>query len=156
MATTFTLEIASGYAANTPHTIQVFQDATLLGTAEATVSTPGKATFVSASVTLSGHSAGLVTVSAYDSNDTLTNTEQYTIDASGVVLTMQTAPMAAGDIDGYTLEQAQKLILAALAGKISGGGTTTNTIKAADGSKDRITATVDASGNRTSLTLDAS
>lgn len=66
------------------------------------------------------------------------------------------ALMAAGDIDGYTLEQYAKLALAALAGKLSGGGTTTNTMRAADDSKNRIVATVDASGNRTAVTLDAS
>lgn len=86
MATTFTLEIAAGYAANTPHTIQVFQGTSLLGSATATVSTVGKAKFLSADVTLSGQSAGIINVSAYDSNDTLTATERYTINAAGVVL----------------------------------------------------------------------
>lgn len=64
--------------------------------------------------------------------------------------------LAAGDIDGYSLEEAQKLQLAAMAGKVSGAATTTVTIKAADDSKARITATVDSDGNRSALTLDAS
>lgn len=85
MATTFTLEIAAGYAASTPHTIQVVQDGTLLGSATATVSTVGVAKFVSADVTLSGQVAGLVTASSYDSNGTLTNSEMYSIDAEGDV-----------------------------------------------------------------------
>lgn len=59
------------------------------------------------------------------------------------------------DVDGYTLQEAMRIAVAALAGKVSGGGTTTNTIRAADDSKARITATVDSSGNRTALTLDA-
>lgn len=63
--------------------------------------------------------------------------------------------MAAGDIDGYTLEQALKLVLASAAAKLSGAATTTVVVRAADDSKDRITATVDASGNRTAVTLDA-
>lgn len=155
MATTFTLEIASGYAANTPHKIQVVQGTTLVGTATATVSTVGSAKFVSASVTLTGHSAGLVNVSSYDSNDTLTNSERYEIDAAGVVLTTGAAVMAGGNIDGYTLEESQKLALAALTGVVSGGGTTENVIKAADNSKTRITGTVDANGNRTAVVLDA-
>lgn len=71
----------------------------------------------------------------------------YQADAFGI--------FAKGDIDGYTLEDAMKLMLAAMAGKLSGGGTTTITIRAADDSKTRITATVDASGNRSTLTLDA-
>lgn len=63
--------------------------------------------------------------------------------------------LAGGDIDGYTLEETLKLALAPLAGKLSGAGTGTETIRAADDSKDRIIATVDASGNRTAITLDA-
>lgn len=65
------------------------------------------------------------------------------------------AALAAGDIDGYTLEQALKIVLAALAGKLSGAATTTVTIRSADDTADRITATVDASGNRSALTLNA-
>jgi len=64
--------------------------------------------------------------------------------------------LAAGDIDGFTLEEAQKIGLAALGGKLSGAATSTNTIRAADDSKARITATVDADGNRTAVTLDGS
>lgn len=63
--------------------------------------------------------------------------------------------LAGGDVDGYTVEGTLKLLLAALAGKVSGGGTTTVTIRAADDSKARVTATVDSSGNRSALTLDA-
>lgn len=62
--------------------------------------------------------------------------------------------LAGGDVDGYTIEQALKIILAALAGKLSGAATNTVTVRAADDSKDRITATVDASGNRSAVTLD--
>lgn len=62
---------------------------------------------------------------------------------------------ATGDIDGYSLEEALKLVLSALAGKVSGGGTTEITFRAADDSKDRIVATVTSAGNRTSITLDA-
>lgn len=62
--------------------------------------------------------------------------------------------LAAGDIDGFSLENAQKIALAAVAGKLSGAATSTNIIRAADDSKARITATVDADGNRTAITLD--
>lgn len=65
------------------------------------------------------------------------------------------AILAAGDVDGYTLEQTLKLCLSALAGKLSGAGTSTVTIRAADDSKARITATVDSDGNRSTITLDA-
>lgn len=62
--------------------------------------------------------------------------------------------LASGDIDGYNIEETLKLCLAVLAGKISGAGTTTIVIRAADDSKNRITATVDSDGNRSSVSLD--
>ena len=66
-----------------------------------------------------------------------------------------------GDVDGLTIEESLKVMLAALAGKISGAGefsdegTNTILIRAYDDSKTRITAIVDGDGNRLSLTLDA-
>jgi len=54
-----------------------------------------------------------------------------------------------------TLSQAVRLLMSVIMGKSSGGGT--NTIKFRDllDSKDRITATVDSSGNRSDVVLDA-
>jgi hypothetical protein len=63
--------------------------------------------------------------------------------------------LASGDIDGFSLEESQKLILSASAGVLSGAATTTVTIQAADGSKARLTATVDADGNRSAVIKDA-
>ena len=74
--------------------------------------------------------------------------------ASDVGTEFAAAFLAAGDIDGYSLESTLKLCLAALAGKLSGAATTTITIRAADDSKARLTATVDADGNRSAVTLD--
>jgi len=56
---------------------------------------------------------------------------------------------------GLTLRQALRLVTAATAGKISGGGTATVTIRnaVADGA-DRIVATVDTDGNRSAITYD--
>lgn len=56
---------------------------------------------------------------------------------------------------GMTLRQALRLVAAATAGKISGGGTATVTIRnaVADGA-DRIIASVDTDGNRTAITYD--
>lgn len=56
---------------------------------------------------------------------------------------------------GMTLRQALRLIAAATAGKVSGAGTSTVTIRnaVADGAS-RIVATVDSSGNRTAITYD--
>ena len=61
---------------------------------------------------------------------------------------------AGGDVDGFTFEEYMKLSLASL-GKVSGGATITNIFRAADDSKDRITATVDANGNRSAVVFDA-
>jgi len=55
----------------------------------------------------------------------------------------------------YTPRQALRLILSALVGKLSGAATTTVAIRDIGDSKDRITATVDADGNRTAVTPDA-
>ena len=56
--------------------------------------------------------------------------------------------------DSYTAAELLRIIAAALAGELSGAATTTITIQGLDGSTDRIIATVDADGNRSSLTLD--
>jgi len=62
--------------------------------------------------------------------------------------------LANGVETGLTLRQAMRLIAAAEAGQISGAATTTIVIKAAGvPGTTRITATVDADGNRSSLTL---
>lgn len=60
-----------------------------------------------------------------------------------------------GTIDGKTFAQLVTLIAAAVLGKCSGLDGTTAIFRAVDDSKDRITATVDANGNRTAITLDA-
>lgn len=56
---------------------------------------------------------------------------------------------------GLTVRQAHRLECSAAAAKLSGAGTTTVTIRdAVADSKDRIVATVDASGNRSAITYD--
>lgn len=57
---------------------------------------------------------------------------------------------------GYSLREALRLILASVAGKLSGAGTATITIRNVPDDKDRIVATVDSNGNRTSVTYDVS
>lgn len=56
----------------------------------------------------------------------------------------------------FTLRQALRLVLSALAGKLSGAATTTVVIRDVNDAKNRITATVDTDGNRTSITTDVS
>jgi hypothetical protein len=54
----------------------------------------------------------------------------------------------------YTMRHLLRLMAASLVGKVSGGGSATVVFRAADDSKDRITATIDIDGNRTAVTLD--
>lgn len=61
---------------------------------------------------------------------------------------------SAGVETGRTMRQALRLMLASMAGKLSGAATTTVVIRDTNDSKDRITATVDADGNRTAITYD--
>lgn len=73
--------------------------------------------------------------------------------ASSATSEIATAILASGNVDGYTLEQTLKLCLSALAGKLSGVGTGTITIRSANDTANRIVATVDGTGNRTAITL---
>jgi len=54
----------------------------------------------------------------------------------------------------WTVRQAFRVILAALAGKVSGAATATVTIRDTGDTKNRITATVDANGNRSAVSYD--
>lgn len=56
-------------------------------------------------------------------------------------------------VGSYTLRQLLKVMAAALAGKATGGGTTSVTFRGVDDTSDVIVATVDANGNRSAVTL---
>ena len=56
----------------------------------------------------------------------------------------------------YDLQEMMRIIFAACSGKSSGGGTAILTFRDSGDTKNRITATVDANGNRTEMTLDGS
>tara|TARA_B100001248_G_scaffold239629_1_gene205033 strand:+ start:11849 stop:12331 length:483 start_codon:yes stop_codon:yes gene_type:complete len=53
-----------------------------------------------------------------------------------------------------TFEHAQRIMLSALAGKVSGAGTGTEIFRDINDTKDRITSTVDNNGNRTNVVTD--
>lgn len=57
-------------------------------------------------------------------------------------------------IDGKTIAESLRYISAILAGKVSGAGTGTETLKGLDGTTDRVEVTVDAQGNRTAVSYD--
>ena len=56
-------------------------------------------------------------------------------------------------VGSYTMRQLLKVMAAALAGKATGGGTTTITFRGVDDASNVIVATVDANGNRSAVTL---
>jgi hypothetical protein len=70
--------------------------------------------------------------------------------------------LAAGVENGVTLREAQRLLLAAVVGLVSGAGTDEETFSSADvvdgevvGTKPRLVVSVDATGNRTAMAVDA-
>ena len=66
------------------------------------------------------------------------------------------ADIIASIADGsYDLQEMMRIMFAALSGKSSGGGTTTLTFRDSGDAKNRITAIVNSSGDRTAMTLDA-
>jgi len=62
--------------------------------------------------------------------------------------------LTSGVETGLTLRQALRLLVAAEAGKLSGAGTTTITIRNYGDSKSRISATVNSDGDRTAMVYD--
>lgn len=56
--------------------------------------------------------------------------------------------------NGYTLRSALRIILSALAGRLSGAGTGTETFRDINNTKNRIIASVDTNNNRTNVTTD--
>lgn len=75
--------------------------------------------------------------------------------AASAATEIATATLGATVEGSETLTQSVRLMRAALVGKLSGAATTTVTIRDAADSKARITATVDADGNRSAITTDA-
>jgi hypothetical protein len=61
---------------------------------------------------------------------------------------------SAGTVDGLSLRQALRVMMAVLAGKVSGAGSNTPAFRSVNDSKTRVAAVTDASGNRTSVTVD--
>ena len=103
--------------------------------------------------------AGLI-----DTVDNFVDTEVAAIKAKTDLI--PAAPAAVGDIPtvaqiwasvietGFTATQSMRLMLAALAGKLSGAATGTVTIRDVNDTKDRLVASVDADGNRSAVTKD--
>ncbi len=105
-----------------------------------------------------GAAFGLSTVTAI--NAKTTNLPASPAAVSDIPTAIQNADAlldrTAGIETNRTLRQGLRLMLSALAGKLSGAATTTVTIRDTNDGINRIVATVDSSGNRSAVTLDAS
>jgi hypothetical protein len=88
---------------------------------------------------------------------TLTGTDLAAIDALIVARIPDIARGVWQEVldSGFSAEELMRLFASVLAGKVSGAGTGTETFRDLADTKARIVATVDASGNRTALTRDA-
>lgn len=117
--------------------------------------------------------AGTTTLLGRLTSQRATNLDNLDAAASGIKAKtdlIPASPAAAGDIPsaatiagavmnyvtetGWTLVQSIRVILASAGGKLSGAGTSTIPIRDPNDTKDRLTATVDAQGNRTAVTYD--
>jgi hypothetical protein len=106
---------------------------------------------------VTGNVGGIAgTLNTLDQLDAAQDSQHMTTQAAVDALPTLAEILAGGDVDGYTIEETLKLCLSALAGKLSGANTTTITIRSAADDANRITATVDANGNRSAVTLNAS
>jgi len=94
----------------------------------------------------------LTSVSGFENGKTYTVRIQATVEGvtAALIHTFQTDLIIEGTISET---QALKVLLAALAGRSSGGGTTSITFRDTANSINRIVATVDSNGNRTNVTL---
>lgn len=122
--------------------------------------TAGTITTATNVTTVNGLAAGVITASSIAS-DAITAAKIATgaIDADALA-TDAVTEIATGILDaadaietGITPRLAWRYTAAATAGKLSGAATTTNVMKGVGTNTDRITATVDADGNRTAITL---
>jgi len=101
-------------------------------------------------ITTSGGAVSTVTTTTTASNLTTNNDKTgYRLSATGVDDIFDEI------VEGIrTFRQILRGYSSALLAKLSGGGTATEVFRDIDDSKNRITATVDADGNRTAITLD--
>ena len=107
------------------------------------------------SITVRGFAPALTGAAAFvAAGGTITQDARYSVDA-GVTLSAAAVDAILDDVieGSLTMRQALRIFVAALAGKSSGGGTATIKFRNIADDGDRITATVDANGNRTAITI---
>jgi hypothetical protein len=130
------------------------------GSIVATIGAPGSATISLGAVANTGALGWLIgdaplditgALVAYARGHMVGTTEEQGLSVAGIVNAM----MATLIETGLTFREATRIIAAATAGKVSGAGTTTVTIRSAVADDvDRIVATVDGDGNRSAITYD--
>jgi hypothetical protein len=110
------------------------------------------ASFTAGAFTSGAYASGAITSTAF-ATDALSAAAVSAAAATKVANSM--LDQADGVETGVTVRQGWRLALSALVGKLSGAATTTVVIRnAVADSKNRITATVDSSGNRSAITTD--
>ena len=97
----------------------------------------------------------LCSTDTFDVNVTAIATDAVSADAlkTDAITEIVTAILAATVESTLDVKEVLRIVLAALAGKVSGGGTPTIKFRDAADALDRITATVDANGNRSAISL---
>lgn len=126
--------------------------ATLASTTNITAGTITTATTATNVTTVNGLAADVITAASIAAN--AIGASELAADAATEIANA-IMDLADGVEVGLTMRNALKLIAASAAGKISGAATATNVIRnAVADSKDRISASVDASGNRSAITYD--
>ncbi len=150
---TFSALVAPGGTPNVNSTFIGGQTASAAATVTFPASIVGLANLPTSFSALVISSAGRVDISKL-AGQTVTAAAGVTFPAV-LASTTNILDLADGVETGVTPRQALRLILSALAAKLSGGGTTTISIRDVGDTKDRIVATVDSNNNRTAVTLDA-
>jgi len=123
--------------------------ATLAGSGSISAAALGAEAGLAATLTGTGSASGEATAIG-SLSATVTLTEGGTLTAQAVADAVWAQVIEAG----YSADEVLRLVAAANAGKLSGASGSTIRIRDLADTTDRITATVDASGNRTAITLD--
>lgn len=126
--------------------------ASLGGTATVTATTGGTTGSLSASITVTGATLTTANVAAAVWSALATQN-----DLPATMGELLNGAVFDDTVEGsLSVREALRIVLAALAGKLSGAPAGPIVVRDTDDTKDRITATVDVDGNRTAVTLDPS
>jgi hypothetical protein len=139
--------------------VVIYKDGVLDGNADNIPTAVGASSLVTHTLSATEMTADRITVRFSDQagaewQDLVVNIHTVTTSQIDDIDGVPAAVLAAVVENSKTVQDFLRIIKAAVAGKASGGGTTTIVFRDDADSKARITATVDANGNRTAVTLD--